>query len=32
VIDPSRAERELGWRPRHGLEEGLRKTWEAVTA
>jgi UDP-glucose 4-epimerase len=27
VIDPSLAARELGWRPRHDLEEGLRKTW-----
>jgi UDP-glucose 4-epimerase len=29
VVDPSAAERELGWRARHDLEEGLRKTWEA---
>jgi UDP-glucose 4-epimerase len=29
VIDPSLAARELGWRPRHELEEGLRKTWAA---
>jgi len=28
VLDPGRAERELGWRPRHSLEEGLRATWE----
>lgn len=26
AIDPSKIERELGWRPRHTLEEGLRKT------
>jgi UDP-glucose 4-epimerase len=26
AIDPSRAERELGWRPRTGLEDGLRMT------
>ena len=30
VLDVSRAERELGWRPEVGLEEGLRSTWEAV--
>ena len=28
VLDPSAAERELGWRAEVGLEEGLRKTWE----
>jgi UDP-glucose 4-epimerase len=28
VIDPSRAEAELGWRPAHALEDGLRKTWD----
>jgi UDP-glucose 4-epimerase len=32
VIDPSLAERELGWRPQHDLEAGLRKTWEWVSA
>lgn len=26
AIDPSKIERELGWRPRHALEEGLRAT------
>jgi UDP-glucose 4-epimerase len=26
----SRAERELGWRPEMGLEDGLRRTWEAL--
>jgi UDP-glucose 4-epimerase len=31
VIDPSLAERELGWRPRHDLEAGLRKTWDWVS-
>ena len=29
VLDVSRIERELGWRPRHSLEEGLRATWLA---
>ena len=27
VLDVSRAERELGWRPRTQLEDGLRLTW-----
>jgi dTDP-glucose 4,6-dehydratase len=26
AIDPSKLERELGWRARHGFEEGLRRT------
>jgi UDP-glucose 4-epimerase len=30
VIDPSLAKRELGWRPEHELEDGLRLTWPAV--
>ena len=30
VLDRSRAERELGWRPEVGLEEGLRLTWETI--
>jgi UDP-glucose 4-epimerase len=30
VIDPSRAERELGWRAQTGLEEGLRLTLAAT--
>jgi UDP-glucose 4-epimerase len=30
VLDPSRAERELGWRAEVPLEEGLRATWESV--
>jgi UDP-glucose 4-epimerase len=31
VVDPGRAERELGWRPERTLEEGLRETWEWVS-
>jgi UDP-glucose 4-epimerase len=27
VLDVSRAEQELGWRPRTSLEDGLRRTW-----
>jgi UDP-glucose 4-epimerase len=30
VLDVSRAERELGWRPEVLLEEGLRRTWESI--
>jgi len=30
VLDVTRADRELGWRPKIGLEEGLRLTWESV--
>jgi UDP-glucose 4-epimerase len=30
AIDPGRAERELGWRPQTGLEEGLRLTLDAI--
>jgi UDP-glucose 4-epimerase len=30
VLDRGLAERELGWRPEHELEDGLRLTWEAV--
>jgi UDP-glucose 4-epimerase len=30
VVDPSLAARELGWRPEHGLHEGLEATWRAV--
>jgi UDP-glucose 4-epimerase len=30
VLDASLAERELGWTPEVGLEEGLRRTWESV--
>ena len=32
VLDVSRAERELGWRPQTSLEDGLRLTWEALAA
>jgi UDP-glucose 4-epimerase len=28
VLDPGRAERELGWRPEVALPDGLRRTWE----
>jgi UDP-glucose 4-epimerase len=28
VLDTSRAVDELGWRPEHSLEDGLRETWE----
>jgi UDP-glucose 4-epimerase len=31
VTDPSRAARELGWRARHSLAEGLRLTWESLS-
>jgi UDP-glucose 4-epimerase len=30
VLDVSLAERELGWTPQVGLEEGLRLTWESL--
>jgi UDP-glucose 4-epimerase len=30
ILDPGRAERDLGWRPAHDLEEGLEKTWSWV--
>jgi UDP-glucose 4-epimerase len=29
VLDSSRAEQELGWRPEASLEDGLRRTWES---
>ena len=32
VIDPGLAARELGWRPERTLEDGLRVTWDWVTA
>jgi UDP-glucose 4-epimerase len=31
-IDPGKAERELGWRPRIGLDEGLASTYRALVA
>jgi UDP-glucose 4-epimerase len=31
VLDVSRAERELGWRPEVPLEVGLRLTWESIS-
>jgi UDP-glucose 4-epimerase len=31
-LDPSKAERELGWRREHDLEAGLRATWSWVAA
>jgi UDP-glucose 4-epimerase len=30
VLDPSKAERELGWRAERTLEDGLRLTWESI--
>jgi UDP-glucose 4-epimerase len=30
VLDASRAERDLGWRPQSSLEQGLRETWSTV--
>jgi nucleoside-diphosphate-sugar epimerase len=32
VLDVSFAERELGWRPQVGLDEGLRRTWDWIQA
>jgi len=31
VLDPERAARELRWRARHGLDEGLRATWKWIS-
>jgi len=31
VLDISRAVDELGWRPEHNLEDGLRETWESMS-
>ena len=30
VLDVTRAERELGWRPEVGLEDGLQRTWGSL--
>jgi UDP-glucose 4-epimerase len=30
VIDPSRAARELDWRPEHDLAKGLEETWRSI--
>src|SRR5262245_42541980 len=30
VLDVSRARAELGWRPEHSLEDGLRRTWDWI--
>ena len=32
VLDPSRAERELGWQAEHSLERGLAATWAWIRA
>jgi UDP-glucose 4-epimerase len=32
VLDPSRARRELGWEPKHSLDEGLAATWAWISA
>jgi UDP-glucose 4-epimerase len=32
VLDVNRAVDDLGWRPEHSLEEGLRETWESMSA
>ena len=32
MLDVSLAERELGWRPQVGLDEGLRRTWDWIQA
>jgi UDP-glucose 4-epimerase len=31
VLDPSRVRRELGWEPRHSLDEGLAATWAYIS-
>ena len=30
VLDPTKAERELGWRPEETLESGLKRTWDWI--
>jgi UDP-glucose 4-epimerase len=30
VLDATRAERELGWRPQVTLDDGLRRTWASI--
>ena len=32
VLDASRARRELGWNPRHSLDEGLAETWAWISS
>jgi UDP-glucose 4-epimerase len=32
VLDAGHAERELGWRPEHTLDQGLAETWAWVAA
>jgi UDP-glucose 4-epimerase len=32
VLDPRRAERELGWTPKRALDEGLAETWAWISA
>ena len=32
VLDPSRAQRELGWAPQHSLDDGLAATWAWISS
>jgi UDP-glucose 4-epimerase len=32
VLDPSLAQRELGWQPKHTLDEGLAETWAWISS